>query len=218
MNREIREVVQNKGTPTTETRRDTDRAEAFSDGVFTVALTLLVLDLKVPPHGGDGWHVLQLLAGMWPNLLALFVSFVTILIVWTNHHWLFTLIDSVHTRALYANGILLLAVVLIPFPTAFAAEYLNQRGANIAGALYCATFLLLNIGFNLLWWTASADRLLNPEVSGAAVKRIRRAYQIGFAVYAASIFIAIWAPYGGLTACSLMWVLWARMSYSPQQK
>src|SRR5208282_6564922 len=107
-----------------ENMRDTDRIEAFSDGVFTVALTLLVLDLKVPsPGGGDSRQLLQMLARLWPSLLALLVSFVTILIVWRNHHWVFTLIKSVNSRVLYANGVLLLAVTLIPFPTALVAAY-----------------------------------------------------------------------------------------------
>jgi uncharacterized membrane protein len=202
-----------------EARRDTDRIEAFSDGVFTVALTLLVLDLKVPPPGGDGWQLLRMLTELWPSLLALFVSFVTILIVWRNHHWLFTLIESVHSRVLYANGLLLLAVTLIPFPTALVAGYLNQPGANVAVAVYCATFLLLNIGFNLLWWSASADRsLLQSEVSPVAIRRIRRAYLVGFVVYAASVFIAFWAPYAGLALCSFMWILWARMDYGAAQQ
>jgi uncharacterized membrane protein len=199
-----------------ENMRDTDRIEAFSDGVFTVAVTLLVLDLKVPsPSGGDSWQLLQMLARLWPSLLALLVSFVTILIVWRNHHWVFTLIKSASSRLLYANGILLLAVILIPFPTALVAAYLDQPSANIAVAIYCATYLLLNIGFNLMWWSASADSsLLNSDVSSAAIRRIRRAYLTGFIVYAASVMIALWAPYVGLAACSLMWVSWARMSYS----
>lgn len=195
--------------------RDTDRTEAFSDGVFTVALTLLVLDLKVPPGGDDSRQLLQMLARLWPSALALLVSFVTILIVWRNHHWVFTLIESVHSRVLYANGLVLFAVSIIPFPTALVAEYLNRRSANVAVAMYCATFLLLNIGFNLLWWSASADRrLLRSDVSPVAIKRIRRAYMAGFFVYLASVLISFWAPYAGLAACSLMWVLWARMNYS----
>lgn len=201
-----------------ENTRDTDRTEAFSDGVFTVAVTLLVLDIKVPPGADNSRQLLQMLARLWPSLLALFVSFVTILIVWRNHHWVFTLIDSVHSRLLYANGIVLLAVAIIPFPTSLVAEYLNKPSANVAVALYCATFLLLNIGFNLLWWSASADRrLLNSDVSPATVRRIQRAYLAGFFVYAASIVIALWLPYAGLAVCSLMWVLWARMNYTAGQ-
>jgi uncharacterized membrane protein len=129
--------------------RDTDQIETFSDGVFAIVITLLVLDLKVPPRGGDSWQLLQMLARLWPHLLAVFLSFVTILIVWRNHHWVFTLVESVSSRFLYANWLLLLAITIIPFPTALVAAYLNQPAGNIAVAVYCSTYLLLNVGFNL---------------------------------------------------------------------
>jgi uncharacterized membrane protein len=129
-------------------RRDTDRPEAFSDGVFAIAITLLILDIKVPWHASatSSQEVLKMLARLWLSWWAFFLSFVTILIVWINHHWVFTPMESVHSPSLFANGLLLLAVTIIPFPTAFLAEYLNRPGMNIAVAVYCVTYLLLNIG------------------------------------------------------------------------
>lgn len=201
-------------------KRDTDRIEAFSDGVFAIAITLLVLDIKVPPHASatSSQEVLNMLARLWPSLLAFFLSFVTILIVWINHHWVFTLIKSVHPPSLFANGLLLLAVTIIPFPTALLAEYLNRPGMNMAVAVYCATYLLLNIGFNLLWWSADSPMILKPHVTPAAVRRIRRAYLAGLAVYAASVVMALWSPYLGLMVCSSIWMLWAGMNYSVKDR
>ena len=201
-------------------KRDTDRIEAFSDGVFAIAITLLILEIKVPPHASatSSQEVLNMLAHLWPSLLAFFLSFVTILIVWINHHWVFTLMKSVHPPTLFANELLLLAVTIIPFPTALLAEYLNRPGMNIAVAVYCATYLLLNLGFNLLWWSADSPTILKSHVTPAAVRRIRRVYLAGLAVYAASVVMALWSPYLGLMVCSLIWVLWAGMNYSVRDR
>src|ERR1700680_3215204 len=97
---------------------ETGRVEAFSDGVFAIAMTLLVLDIKVPRDLAEGGTPAQALPSQWPTYLAFVTSYATILIMWVNHHRLFTHIARWDDRLLFANGLLLLGIVLVPFPTA----------------------------------------------------------------------------------------------------
>jgi uncharacterized membrane protein len=104
------------------TAEETGRVEAFSDGVFAIAMTLLVLDINVPRDLAPGRTLVQALAGQWPTYLAFVTSFATILIMWVNHHRLFTQIGRWDDRLLFGNGLLLLGVVLVPFPTALVPK------------------------------------------------------------------------------------------------
>src|SRR4051794_16267584 len=108
--------------------------EAFSDAVFAVAITLLVLDLKVP-HAKD-FRTSEALAGALlsqaPSYLAFVTSFATILIVWVNHHGIFTLVNKTNIPFLFANGLLLMLVTVVPFPTALVSEYLDTPSASLA--------------------------------------------------------------------------------------
>jgi uncharacterized membrane protein len=105
--------------------KETGRIEAFSDGVFAIAITLLVLELKVPhlEDGGAGGSLARALARQWPSYVALVTSFFTILVMWANHHRMFNVVRRVDAPFLYANGLLLLLVTVVPFPTAVLAEY-----------------------------------------------------------------------------------------------
>src|SRR5882672_2129896 len=94
---------------------ETGRIEAFSDGVFAIAITLLVLDLKVPRALQDGRTLASSLGAMWPSYLAFVTSFATILIMWINHHRMFTLIGRADDRVMFYNGLLLLGVTVVPF-------------------------------------------------------------------------------------------------------
>src|ERR1700761_2870287 len=113
--------------------KETGRLEAFSDGVFAIAITLLVLELKVP-HLATGEEPTSAglrfsLLRQWPSYLALFTSFFTVLIMWVHHHTIFKLVRKADARLLFANGFLLLLVSVVPFPTAVVAEYLATPAA-----------------------------------------------------------------------------------------
>jgi uncharacterized membrane protein len=158
---------------------ETGRIEAFSDGVFAIAVTLLVLDLKVP-HELDGRTLGSALRAQWPTYLAFVTSFATILIMWINHHRIFTLVGRSDDRLLFYNGLLLLGVTIVPFPTALVAEYVRRDGQRTAAAVYNGTFIYIAICFNLLWRTVAVkDRLLHPNASRVAVQRIFDAYRFG---------------------------------------
>jgi uncharacterized membrane protein len=159
---------------------DTGRLEAFSDGVFAIAITLLVLDLQVPRDLHAGQTLSEALIAQWPGYLAFVTSFATILIMWINHHRIFTLVGRCDDRLLFYNGLLLLGITVVPFPTSLVAEYLRHDGRQTAAMVYNGLFILIAICFNLVWRTAAVnDRLLHAHANRAAVQRIFDAYRYG---------------------------------------
>ena len=170
---------------------ETVRIEAFSDGVFAVAITLLVLDIKVPPVSTAGDPLVILLVRQWPSYLAFATSFATILIMWVNHHRIFTHIDRADDRLLFSNGLLLFAVTAVPFSTSLVAAYLGHPGQRAAAAVYNGTFILAAIFFNLLWRTASVrGRLLRDDADRDAVQGITRSFRLGLPIHTAAFALA----------------------------
>lgn len=179
---------------------ETTRIEAFSDGVFAIAITLLVLDLKVPKEVGEGHTLSQALLAQWPAYLAFVTSFLTILVMWINHHRMFTLIGRSDDRLLFYNGLLLLGVTLVPFPTSLVAEHLRDEGQRVAAFVYNGTFIFLGICFNLLWRRAAIDdRLLDAGADRHAVQRIFDAYRYGPVGYIAAFLLAFVSVMASLT-------------------
>jgi uncharacterized membrane protein len=196
--------------------RDTGRVEAFSDGVFAIAITLLVLELKVP-HLGEGAErgaLTRELLHLWPSFAAFLTSFVAILIMWMNHHKVFRLVRRVSGPFLLANGFLLLTVTFVPFPTAVLASCVPGPSATIAAAFYCGTYVLVNIAYNALWSAATRGGLLHAQVTEAHIRKIRRAYAVGFFVYAAATGLALWNAHAGLALSTALWLLWGILEYS----
>jgi uncharacterized membrane protein len=171
---------------------ETARLEAFSDGVFAIAITLLVLDIKVPRPAdlGPGGLAAALLAD-WPAFLAFLTSFGTILVMWINHHLLFLHIRRTSRRLLYLNGLLLLFVTFVPFPTGLLAEYVERPEARVAAAFYAGTFFVTAVAFNLLWrHAARGRRLLDPDGDPAEAEAITRQYAVGPVLYGAATGLA----------------------------
>jgi uncharacterized membrane protein len=162
--------------------RDTARIEAFSDGVFAIAITLLVLNLKVPQDLDRTEPLPRFLLAQWPAYLAFLTSFATILIMWINHHRIFNLIAHFDNRLLLYNGLVLLGVTIIPFPTALVATYLGHDGERLAALVFNGAYIFIAICFNLLW-RAACERLLHPEADRNAVSAISAAYRYGPAWY-----------------------------------
>src|SRR5215831_1579384 len=135
----------------TEEAKETARVEAFSDGVFAIAITLLVLDMKVPSAKdlpADA-RLVSALGRQWPTYLAYVTSFLTILIMWINHHRLFQNIKRTDQIFLMLNGLLLMGVTIVPFPTGLVAEYIRHREAGTAAAVYSGCFVVIAIFFNV---------------------------------------------------------------------
>jgi uncharacterized membrane protein len=201
--------------------KETARVEAFSDGVFAIAITLLILEIKVPhlPSGAGSRELLYALLAEWPSFLAFVHSFTAILIMWINHHGLFNLIQTIDRRALFANGLLLLLITFVPFPTAVLAAYIDQQAANAAAAVYCGTYVLICLTYNFLWHSvATARRLVEARVSQTQIKRVRRAYLIALAIYLVATIVALFSAFAGLAISSSLWVLWALLNYGPKEE
>jgi uncharacterized membrane protein len=169
---------------------ETQRVEAFSDGVFAIAITLLVLELRAPSAGSS--PLASLLIRQWPSYVAFLVSFAFIGIMWINHHRLFTHIRRSDDALLVLNLLLLLGVVAVPFPTAVLAANLGQPGERTATLLFNGTYVLIAIAFNVLWRYASSStrRLLGPEVDAMAVKQISAQYAFGPLLYVVCFALA----------------------------
>jgi TMEM175 potassium channel family protein len=158
---------------------ETSRVEAFSDGVFAIAITLLILEIKIP-GAGSGALAADLL-GQWPSYLSFLISFAFIGIMWINHHRLFTHIGRCDDVLLVLNLLLLLGVVVVPFPTAVLAMHLGRPDQRAALILYNSTYIFIAVAFNLLWRYASSGKrhLLAGDVDAASVQRISRQYAFG---------------------------------------
>src|SRR3954463_3135594 len=176
-------------------RADTARLEAFSDGGFAIAVTLLVLELHVPEvEPGRLWHGL---VREWPQFAAYLSSFFVIGIMWVNHHSMFKQIRRSDRSLLFLNLLLLLWTALLPFPTGLIARNLGEGGidAKVAEAVYGANLTLAAIAFSLIWAYAVRGRRLidhdmTPEQERASIAR----FSIGTFVYAATIGIAFISP------------------------
>jgi len=161
--------------------KDTNRLEAFSDGVFAVAITLLVLSIRVPLDSlFPDPSLWQKLLDQLPTLFAFVTSFFTIGVMWLNHHRLFKHIERTDTILLFLNLLLLLSIVFVPVPTALVAEYLVHPDQHVAALVYSGTFLLIACSFNVLWRYASYhNRLIGKDTDQRAVAAISRQYLFG---------------------------------------
>jgi uncharacterized membrane protein len=171
----------------------TSRLEAFSDGVFAIAATLLVLEIGVDStHGSDlGDELLHI----WPSYLAYATSFLIIGIIWINHHHCVSLMSRVDRPFLFINLLLLLTVSFIPFPTKLVAQYLQKPGERSATLAYAATMLLMAVVYNIWWRYARRQRrLIADGVSDARLGAVDRAFDPGIPAYAIVLGVAFASP------------------------
>jgi uncharacterized membrane protein len=175
------------------TESGTTRMETFSDGIFAIAATLLVLEISV-----DTAHTRDLgsaLIHLWPSYLAYATSFITIGIIWMNHHTCVETISKVDRVFLFLNLLLLLTVAFLPFPTRLVADYLQRPGEQSAVYAYAATFTIMAVIYNLWWRYASTGRrLIGEDVPQSRVDAITRAFTPGVPIYFATLLVAIVSP------------------------
>jgi uncharacterized membrane protein len=195
----------------TRQEKETGRIEAFSDGVFAIAITLLILEIKVPSAhdlgaGGLGAALLRL----WPSYLAFVISFATILVMWVNHHRLFNHIRRSNHTFLFWNGLLLFLVTFVPFPTALLAEYLRHAEAQLAVRVYAGTFVAISLVFMGLWRHASTGgQLLAQGVNRAEVQQITRQYRFGPPFYLAAFVASFFSVWLSLVMCLCLAIFFA---------
>ena len=185
---------------------NTTRLETFSDGVFAIAATLLILDVKLPEDGGVAHGFLHI----WPSYAAYTLGFVTIGIMWINHHAVFACIDRVDRTFLTINVLFLMLIAFVPFPTRVLAEHL-QHDAKAAAFVYGLTMVLMAILYNVLWfYAARGRRLIAADADQRTVTGISRAFMPGVPIYAVATLSALfssWLSAGLYAAIALFYVL-----------
>ena len=177
------------------------RLEAFSDGVMAVAITLLVLDIHVPNPGGSLAHEL---GAQWPHYVALVTSFVTIGIIWINHHAMIGRLRAIDHTLMILNLLLLLTIVILPFTTSLVAEYVRESsGQHLAAAVYAGSFLVMALAFSATQRHILISRpgLLRTELSEAERRRILSRALTGLVPYAVATAIASLSAYATLLIC-----------------
>lgn len=202
------------------TKNRISRIEAFSDGVFAIAITLLILEIKVPPvdsiHSVDDlWRAL---GHLWPSYFAFVLSFGFILIAWANHHIVLNFVEQSSPAFMYANGFLLLNIVLLPFPTGLLAEYITTDYLQPAVVFYCFAYVFQNISWNILFVTIEKSKLLkNDRVVVSKYNHVRKSSLYGLGIYIVITVLAFWFPMTALVLNTLLWFLWLGIGIrSPQ--
>jgi len=186
------------------------RLEAFCDGVFAIAATLLVVDIRVPTtvrvdSAADLW--LQLVR-LTPALLALVLSFTVIFITWVNHHATLKLIDQSATSFVYANGLLLLTVAFVPFPTTLLGEYVASSDATPAVTVYNAVLAAQGAAWVLVCRTAVSKGLATDD-RAAAMLRANGRYGLGaLLLYSLLAVLALWLPHVAVGITAVTWAFW----------
>jgi uncharacterized membrane protein len=171
----------------------TSRLEAFSDGVFAIAATLLVLEIGVSE--ADSHHLGRALLDLWPAYLAYATSFITIGIIWMNHHTCVETLRRVDRVFLFLNLLLLMTVSFLPFPTKLVADHLQGQGEQAAVYAYSATLVVMAVIYNLWWRYASTNRrLIADVVPEARIRAITRAFNPGVPIYAFTLLVAVVSP------------------------
>ena len=191
------------------------RLEALSDGVFAFAMTLLIVEIKIPPRDTitsttELWQSIQ---HLFPAFFAFLLSFSIILITWVNHHATLKLVNKSSPPFVYANGFLLLTIVLIPFPTALVGEYLLTDHASPAVVLYTGVDALQAVSWILLTRTALGPTLLTrDEKSTLAMRDRHRKGYFAFVLYAGCTIVAFWFPLTMAILITAIWSFWLFVS------
>ena len=186
------------------------RLEAFSDGVFAIALTLLIIELKAPAADGlasasDLWHALE---DLLPEAFAFLLSFGIVLIGWVNHHEGMKLVSRSTGRFLYANGFMLLTMVIIPFPTALLGKHLFTEHAAPAVVLYSLMCALQGVAWFVMGRTTLAQSLARDEAAETKIRRANRDSMFAFAFYTACAIVAVWLPTAIAMVITATWIIW----------
>lgn len=195
--------------------KETVRIEGFSDAIFAIAITLLVLDLHVPDKNvlTNSTALINYLTAQWPAYIAFLISFFSIFIMWVNHHKLFKQIYSRNSAITFANGLILFFASVVSYPTALLARFYTTESGNIVVAIYTGLFILINLSYLLLWHIASNDKtLLRPDITDYAIKKIKLNYIYGLPVYIVAFGLSFRFPVLALVLCICLWVYWALSS------
>jgi uncharacterized membrane protein len=195
--------------------RETARLEAFSDGVFAIAATILVLDLRLPAvKEPTARALIRAVLHQWPSYFAFVLSFATILIMWINHHARMGLMQRIDGLLMFANGFVLLTIAALAFPTALVSEYLTGPAAEGAAFIYAIFVLATSGAWNVFMLAMKPERgLLRAGVPASIISTTRIRVAFGFVVYAVAAGLALLNAYLGLGVITAMWAFWGTVAY-----
>ena len=184
------------------------RLEAFCDAVFAIAMTLLIIEIKAPhlahdARAGELWSALK---SLLPHAFAFILSFGIILVTWVNHHEMMKIVERSSISFIYANGLLLLACVVMPFPTALLGNSLLTDHASPAVVLYSLVHAMQALSWTAL--TRTAKPLLKNAEAAEIARGAERASYFAMTFYAVCALLAVWLPHVSAAMITVAWVVW----------
>jgi uncharacterized membrane protein len=191
-------------------QKETLRIEAFSDGVFCIAVTLLSIEIGVELHGDvSNKELTHALLAKWPIYLAYVISFVNVLLAWIGHHSLFKMFLRSDNGIMITNGLLLMLIALVPFPTKTLGEFLLTESFRTATIFYTGYFVLISLGFRLLWFVANRKKEnLTHDVTPTQIRLTTKNENIGLICNTIIFTLAFFSPWLALGLSFVMWVYW----------
>jgi uncharacterized membrane protein len=194
--------------------KETLRIETFSDGVFCIAVTLLSIEIGVELHGDISNKGLQeALLHKWPICLAYVISFVNVLLAWIGHHGLFKMFRQADNSIMITNGLLLMLVALVPFPTKTLGEFLLTDALQTAVIFYTGYFVLISLAFRLLWYAAvRKPGLLVNGITETQIRQTTKNENIGLVCNSMIFGVAFINPWIALAMSFVMWIYWIAFS------
>jgi uncharacterized membrane protein len=191
-------------------RKETSRIEAFSDGIFCVAITLLAIEIGIEAKNDETNRSLaDSLIHLWPKFLAYIISFVNVLLAWIGHHSLFKQLRNSDNGVMICNGFLLMLIALVPFPTKTLGLYLMTGAFKTAVVFYTGYFVMISIAFRLLWYAASRNRkLLVHSLHEQAIRKFTVNENRGLIFNSLIMAVSFFSPWLGLILSFVMWIYW----------
>ena len=192
--------------------KQTSRLEAFSDGIFGVAITLLAIEIGIKEYAGaNNENLWKKILERWPEYFSYFNSFATVLLIWMGHNKIFKQLRAANHWIILMNGLVLLVVVLFPYPTKTVGTFIGTAAENTAVVFYtvftgCITLTMLLLNICIL---KNRKLLINQDKSVPWIKGMIRGQVIGILSYAVIAFLAIYYSKSALVCTFFMWVFWA---------
>jgi uncharacterized membrane protein len=197
----------------------TGRLEAFSDGVFAIAITLLIIEIKVPSHKMlEEQTLMHYIGAQWPKYFAYVFSFINLGIYWANHHYLFRLFRRTDHYFNLLNVLFLMTIAFIPYPAGILGEYIMDT-VHRPSAI---SFFTLSIWFPamawlLIWLYAKHNgRLTDPRLSAAFIRKLTRLFLFSNILFMASFLISLINPWAGMTVCTGITILYLFPPQKPE--
>lgn len=191
--------------------KETGRIEAFSDGVFAIALTLLAIDLRAPVlEIVNNASLIEAVIERWTEYFAFAFSFIVVLLMWICHHSIFKFVCKTDTRFMLANGLALFFVAAVSYPTSLLAKYLMTDAASAAAAFYAGYLVVANLSFIILWRTVSRNKkFLKDDAVNSDMVELTRGLYMTIPIYTGAALLAFVSAWITVTITTVLWIYWA---------